>query len=63
MPPAVDDEAGGADHVHHLVDQRITAELARRQQQIGKQDQDRPGPADDLNRKVDPGQAASFLST
>ena len=53
MPPAVDHEPGRADHVHRLIDQRLAGELARRQQQIGEQDQHRAGPADDLDRELD----------
>ena len=46
------DEAGRADDVHPLIDQRLAGELARRQQQIGEQDQHRAGPADDLDREL-----------
>ena len=63
MPPPVDDKARGADDVHRLVNQRIAAELACRQQQIGEQDERGTKPADDLDREVDRAQAESFRST
>ncbi len=63
MPPAVDGEAGGADDIHPLIEDRLSGQLTRRQQQIGKQDQDRAGPADDLDEEVDRRQLARFLST
>jgi hypothetical protein len=63
MPPAVDGEAGRADDVHSLIDERFAVKLARRQQQISEQDQERSDPARDLDGKLDAGQAASLRST
>jgi len=63
MPPAVDDEAGGARDVHPLIHARLAAEPARRQQPIGREDQKRACPADDLDRELYRAQAASLRST
>ena len=63
MPPAVNGEAGGANDIHPLIDGRLACQLAHRQHQIGKQDQQRAGPPGDLDQEVDGAQLARFLST
>ncbi len=64
MPPAVDHEPRRADDVHRLIGDRLAAELARRYQKVGEQDQQRAGPAGDFDGDLDRAQeAASFRST
>src|SRR4051812_189006 len=52
MPPAVDDESGGAHHVHQLVGQRLTGESSGGQQQVSEQDQSRACPTRHFNQKA-----------
>ena len=63
MPPAVDRETGRSDDIHPLVDGGLAGQPLHRQQQIGKQDQQRAGPAGDLDEEVYGAQLARFLST
>jgi hypothetical protein len=63
VPPAVDDEAGGADDVHPLVDRRLAGQAAHRQQEIGREDEQSARPAGNLDQESERAQAASFLST
>jgi hypothetical protein len=49
MPPAVDDEAGSAEHVHPLIGRRLASQLAHRQEKIGEQDEDRAAPPGDFD--------------
>src|SRR4029079_10103670 len=60
MTPAVDDEAGGPDDVHALIDQRLAGKLACREQQVRKQDERRPRPADDFYCELDCGHAGQL---
>lgn len=63
MIPAVDDEAGRPRDVHRLVQGRAAGEPAHRQQQVGGKDQQRAGPAGDLDQDQLGAQAASLRST
>ena len=63
MPPAVDDEAGGTDHVQRLIADALRLQPTRRQQGIGAKDQQRTGPAGGFDQQFNPAQAASLRST
>ena len=59
MPPAVDDEAGGADDIHQLIDEGLARQLSGRKQQISEQDEQGSGPAHDFDEQLDGGQASA----
>lgn len=63
MIPAIDHEAGRPGDVHPLVEPRAAGQPPERQEQIGRQDQPRPGPAGELDEDQFQAQAASLLST
>jgi hypothetical protein len=63
MPPSIDGETNRSENVHPLIDARLTSETAGGQQAISEEDQDRAGPADDLDRDLLRAQAASLRST
>src|SRR5579864_1450233 len=51
VPAAVHHEAERAHDVHVLVEPLVSRQLARREQRIGEDDEDRPDPPDHLDRK------------
>ena len=63
MPAAVHDEARGAEHIHALIDARAAMEAARRQQEVGDEDEQCPCPSRHLDEELDRAQAARFRST
>ncbi|HEX8840541.1 MAG TPA: hypothetical protein VF750_08755 [Sphingomicrobium sp.] len=63
MRPAVHNKTGGTDDVDTLVDERLARQPTCREQQVGEQDQQGAGPADDLDGDLDRAQAASLRST
>ena len=63
MVPAVDDEAGGADDVHTLVERRLAIHPPKRKQEIGQEDQAGPEPAGRLYQDQLRAQTARFRRT
>jgi hypothetical protein len=63
MPPSVDGESDRSEHVHPLINARLTSQTTGGQQAISEQDQRRTGPSGDFDGDLLRAQAASLLST